>query len=385
MQKIFKNGRVALPQQTELAQVDIVVRNGKIEALKPDAQGGFDDYSVIDLAGKTVVPGFIDVHTHGGNGVDLNKATMAEIKKLAEFYASCGVSTFIASILTDTVEQTLHCINLLYEYSLTQKSGAELVGIHLEGPFLSPQFKGAQPGELIKSGDFDLLEQYQEAAHGLIKQITIAPEEGENLELIRRAKQELNIISAIGHSNATFAEAKAAIANGAQSATHLWNAMRPVHQHEQGIVGACLMSDIHVETILDGLHLAPDTVNFIAKNKGLDKMVAVTDSIMAAGYPDGEYTLGINKVFVKAGDARLADGVRAGSTLTMDKAFRNAVKFLAISPAQAAPLTATNAATLFSLNDRGSLAVGKRADFAILDDNLQVVATYVAGEERYQA
>lgn len=385
MQIIYKNALAALPKQEVLQATDIVVRNGRIEALKPDAHADFDDYQVVDLAGKIVVPGFIDAHTHGGDGIDLNKADKEAVAKLAKFYASRGVTSFIASILTDTVEQTLHCINVLYEYSQEQHEGAELVGIHLEGPFLSPEFKGAQPGELIRSGDFELLQRYQEAAHGLIKQITIAPEEGDNLTLIRRAKEELHIISAIGHSNATFAEAEAAIANGAASATHLWNAMRPVHQHEQGIVGACLMNDIHVEVILDGLHLADNTVRVIAKNKGLDRMFAVTDSIMAAGYPDGEYTLGINRVFVKDGDAKLANGVRAGSTLTMDRAFRNVIKFLEITPAQAARVTSANAANLFALTDRGTLEVGKRADFAVLDEAYQVTATYVAGTCRFQA
>ena len=216
--------------------------------------------------------------------------------------------------------------------------GAAVLGIHLEGPFLSPQYKGAMPESLLRKGDAGWVRRCQQQAGGRIRYITVAPEVEGVPELIRALHDEIPI--AIGHSGADYATARQAIADGARACTHTFNGMRLFHQHEPAIMGAVLASpDVYCEAICDGRHLHPGTVEMLLRCKGLDRVVAITDSIQAAGLPDGNYKLGVNDVVVKDGDAQLANGGgRAGSTLTMDRALRNLTKFTSFTLEQLIPL-----------------------------------------------
>ena len=259
-------------------------------------------------------------------------------------------------------------------------TGAQLMGIHLEGPFLSVEYKGAMPEHLLQKGNAELFRKYQQAADGAVRYITVSPEVEGVVDMIAEIAGHTTV--AIGHSGADYETSCAAIDAGAACCTHTFNAMGLFHQHRPGIMGAVLERPVCCEAICDGRHLHPGSVRMLLACKGWDKVVAVTDSIQAAGLPDGHYKLGVNDVVVEDGDAKLAsNGVRAGSTLTTGQALRNLVKFTGESVEKVLPLLTCNPARLIGMDYRkGSIAPGKDADLVVLDQDLNVTATYVAGE-----
>lgn len=335
----------------------------------------------VDAKGQKIVPGFIDIHTHGAVGVDVNAATAEDLQKIGRFFASNGTTAWLGSILTDTVEQTDWCIEQFKAYSdLAAVDAAELLGAHLEGPFLASEYKGAMPEHLLQEGNTELLKHYQELAEGRIKYITVSPEVPGVNEMIPEAKK-LGIRVGIGHSGATYSQAMDAIEKGADLATHTFNAMRLFHQHEPAIMGAVLESDVYCEMICDGLHLVPATVRLLTKIKGMDQLIAITDSIMAAGLPDGNYKLGVNDVVVKDGDAKLAsNGVRAGSTLTQNRALKNIMAFTGKPLEEVIPVLTENPAKLLGLDSRiGRIAEGMDADLVFLNESNDIAQVYLKG------
>lgn len=358
---------------------DILFRDGKI-AEDINTESGVQE---IDAKGMLLVPGFLDIHTHGGANVDVNAASPDDICHLAAFFASHGTTGFQTSILTDTPEKSLECIGNIVEAKKRSYCGAEVVGIHLEGPFLSPDYKGAMPEKLLRPADPDWLEACLEKGQGLVRYITVAPEVSGVKDLIRNFSGR--IIFALGHSGATYQDTMDCIALGAKACTHTFNGMRLFHQHEPAIMGAALESDIYCEAICDGRHLHPGSVRMLIKAKGLNRVVAITDSIQAAGLPDGHYHLGINDVYVKDGDAKLADGMRAGSTLTMDKALSNIVSFTGLPVEKVIPLLTENPAELLGLSHKGKLKAGYDADAVLLNEHLKVIKTFVHGREVFTA
>lgn len=369
------NGQVYIGRRFQ--RKTISVEAGKIHLMDPDIQVSGD---VIDVSGRKVVPGFIDIHTHGAVGVDVNGADVDGLGKIGAFFAKNGTTSWLASILTDTEEQTCHAISQCLAYQQAPYMGAQLLGIHLEGPFLASQFKGAMPEHLLKKGSLDLLTSYQEKAEGNIRYITVSPEVEGVLEMIPSLK-ELGITVAIGHSGADYDTAMAAIHAGAAACTHTFNAMALLHQHRPAILGAALESDIYCEMICDGLHLHPGIVRLLWKTKGGGRLVAITDSIMAAGLPDGYYHLGVNQVVVENGDAKLvSDGTRAGSTLTQDRALRNILAFTGLPLEDVLPVLTENPAKLIGVYDRkGSIEDGKDADLVVLDDHAQITEVFLRG------
>ncbi len=365
-----------------LRHTPLTLAGGKIAALGDS--GAADE--VLDASGGLVLPGFLDLHTHGASGVDVNAADAEGLRTIGRFFASQGTTGWLCSILTDTVEQTLWCIQQAKQVIGRPYDGASLLGIHLEGPCLSPEYKGAMPEHLLmKQADIALFERYQQAAEGRIKYVTLSPEVAGVPELIP-ALRNLGITVAIGHSGADYAAAMACIHAGAQAGTHVGNAMRLFHQHEPAIFGALLETDTYCEAICDGLHLHPGTVRLYLKAKGWDRVVAVTDSIMAAGLPDGQYKLGVNDVEVVDGDARLAGGgARAGSTLTQARALRNLVRFTGRPAHEVCRLMTANPAVLMGWTGKGTIAPGKDADLVILDRELNVRHTVVGGRLVYSA
>lgn len=380
MDLYIKNGDVFTDGLFKKA--NITVKGGKIISLSDENIRGLPE---LDASGSRIVPGFIDIHTHGANNVDINHAKSQDISKINSFFASQGTTSWIASIVTDTEENTLWCIEQIKAAVNNSINGAQLLGTHLEGPFLDPQFRGSMAEHLLKKGNPELFEKLYDAADGIIKYVTVSPEVEGALDLIKKMRN-LGIVVAIGHSGADYDTSIAAINDGATCATHTFNGMRPFHHHSPGIVGASLESDIYCEVICDGRHLHPGVVRLILKTKGLDRVVAVTDSITATGLPDGEYYLGVNKVRVTDGDAKLAsDGTRAGSTLTTIKALQNLVKFTGRSLEELIPLLTKNPASVMNILDRkGTIAVGKDADIVLLDDALNVVTTIVGGTIVYR-
>ena len=379
---LFKNARVYRNHAFETA--DVLVCSGKIDGIGPDlnAPAGCE---VVDLTGLTLVPGFIDLHTHGGNGIDVNAATAQDLDSIGAFFAKHGTTGWQCSILTDTEEQTLWCIDQAKAAMAAPATGAKLLGIHLEGPFLAPEYKGAMPEDLLRKGDAKLFRRYQKAAEGAIHYMTVSPEVEGVPEMIAEIAGEVTI--AIGHSGADYETAMQAIANGAKVCTHTFNAMGLFHQHRPGMMGAALESDIFCEAICDGRHLHPGSVRMLLKCKGWDKVVAITDSIQAAGLPDGHYKLGVNDVVVVDGDAKLAStGVRAGSTLSQDTALRNIMAFTGHPAEDVIPLLSENPARAVGIFDRkGSIETGKDADFAVFDADWTVRRTIVGGTTVYQA
>ncbi|HCD46122.1 MAG TPA: N-acetylglucosamine-6-phosphate deacetylase [Lachnoclostridium sp.] len=379
MKTLFRNGRFYINGSFVLG--DLLAEDGVIREIAEVHNG--DVAVVYDMEGKLVVPGFIDIHTHGAAGVDVNTATAEDYETICRFFAAQGTTAWLGSVLTDTREQTLWCIEEYKKWKNREHQGAELLGIHLEGPFLSPEYKGAMPEHLLRKGDLELVKEYQKAAEGDVKYITLSPETEGNIPMIPELKK-LGIQVAIGHSGADYDTACAAIEAGARGATHTGNAMKLLHQHFPAIWGAVLESDkVFCEIICDGRHLHPGTVRLIIKTKGLDQVVAVTDSIMAAGLPDGNYKLGVNEVVVENGDARLAcGGSRAGSTLTMEGALKNLLEYTGRPLREVLRLLTENPARLIGVYDRmGSIEEGKEANLVVLDETCNVLKTYVHGRE----
>ena len=359
----------------------VAIQDGKIELLD-NVTVIPEGANVYDAAGKKVVPGFIDAHTHGAVGVDINAATAEDLEKICKFVAKNGTTSWFCSILTDTKEQTEWCIDEFKKHQQMESEGANLLGIHLEGPFLSSEYKGAMPEHLLMKPNMQLLEEYQKRAEGNIKYITISPEV-EGIADDIPAMKELGITVAIGHSGADYDTSWKAINNGAECCTHTFNAMKLLHQHFPAIMGAALESDIYCEAICDGRHLHPGTVRLLIKTKGIDRVVAITDSIMAAGLPDGNYKLGVNDVVVEDGDAKLADtGVRAGSTLTQNVALKNLLAFTGRPLEEVLVLLTENPAKLLKIFEtKGSIANGKDADLVILDEANEIAEVFVGGKK----
>ncbi|MBR1586219.1 MAG: N-acetylglucosamine-6-phosphate deacetylase [Clostridia bacterium] len=372
----IKNGLI--PGQGGLIPGDLYAENGKIVP-NPGREGD----EIIDAAGLCVLPGMIDIHMHGADRVDVNAADQAGYDRISRFLARNGTTGFLCSILTDTQEQTAWCLRQARQAMDRTLPGAQLLGIHLEGPFLSAQYKGAMPEYLLRAGDAALFRRYQEIAGGGIRYMTVSPEVAGVPELIQALRDD--VVIAIGHSGCTYDQAMTAIRLGAKSCTHTFNAMRLFHQHEPAIMGAALESDVYCEAICDGRHLHPGSVRLLLKCKGWDRVVAITDSIMAAGLPDGQYKLGVNDVTVKDGDACLTEnGVRAGSTLNQQQALKNLMAFTGQPLHRVMPLLTENPADLLDFGGKGRLLPGKDADLILTTPDGTVIRTLVGGRTMYQ-
>ncbi len=374
------NGEVYI--EGHFIKTTLHIADGKVFLCREDAPAGAE---CVDAAGKKIVPGFIDIHTHGAVGVDVNGATAEDLRKIGRFFAGNGTTSWLMSVLTDTKEQTEWCIDQFKEMDQSPCDAAQLLGIHLEGPFLAKEYKGAMPEHLLKKPDAALVLDYQNRAEGNIRYITISPEVERAVELIPELTAQ-GIVTAIGHSGADYATAMAAIQAGAACSTHTFNAMRLLHQHEPAILGAALESDIYCEMICDGFHLHPGIVRLLWKVKGPRRLIAITDSIMAAGLPDGFYHLGVNEVVVKNSDAKLvSDGTRAGSTLNQNRALKNILKFTGRPLEEVLPVFTENPARLIGVWDRkGSISDGKDADLVMLDGEMNVAGVFLRGK-RFEA
>ena len=338
-----------------------------------------DDAQIIDARGMYVSPGFLDVHIHGCAGRDMMMDSYESILKMSQCLLSTGVTAFLATTMTKGIDEIRQAIAGARKASF-DASGAELLGIHLEGPFISQKYKGAHENKNIIKPSVESFMEICGDNEDFVKIVTLAPELEEADELIAYLNDR-GIVSSIGHTEASYEEAKAGIEWGIKSSTHTFNGMRGFNHREPGALGAVLDSHIMAECIADGVHVHPGALRILAKQKGLDNIILVTDSMMAAGIGDGEYSLGGQKVAVKSGVARLNDGTLAGSTLTMNIAVKNMVSYLGITIPQAVTMATENPSRLLGLKNRGRIAKGFLADIIIFDDNIKIWRILKSGRE----
>jgi N-acetylglucosamine-6-phosphate deacetylase len=344
---------------------------------------------LLDYPGATLAPAFFDVHIHGAAGHDVMEATPEALTVVSSFLASRGTGNFLATTVTAPLDPTLRALEGLAKRIEDAKSdnwqGAKPLGIHLEGPFLSHAKRGVHPPEHLLTPNIATFDRFFEAAEGKIRLMTLAPELPEAIELAAHATARGVRIS-VGHSNATAAETNRAIAAGACSATHTFNAMRALDHREPGILGTVLTTDsLYAELICDGIHVHPSLIPLWWRAKGGRRAILVTDAMSATGMPDGEYSLGGFAVQVADGRATAKDspGVLAGSVLTLDLALKNFVAFTGESVENALPLVTRNPAAMTGLtDDAGAVRIGNTANFVALGENGALLASILGGQLR---
>ncbi|MBM7579136.1 N-acetylglucosamine-6-phosphate deacetylase [Jeotgalibacillus terrae] len=332
-----------------------------------------------------LLPGFIDPHIHGAAGADVMDATPEALQTMADALVKEGVTSFLATTMTQTEDAVMKALRNTAEFMGQQTSGAEVIGVHLEGPFLSPEKAGAQDPELMIAPDPKLFQAFQEACGGAIKVVTAAPER-ENGFHFTKGVSDSGVTVSVGHSDASYEELKQAVAAGASQVTHLYNQMSPFHHRDPGIAGGALTErGLKAEIIADFVHSHPEAVRLAWNEKGADGLMLITDAMRAKGLSDGKYDLGGQQVTVEGTEARLADGTLAGSVLTMEHAVKNMMSITDITIDDLAKITSGNAARQLGVWDRkGSIEPGKDADFVVLDASFDVVLTICRGEVVYQ-
>lgn len=340
------------------------------------------DYEIVRANGGTVVPGFIDVHVHGGAGHDFMDADGEELMEITRFHARHGTTGLLATSLTASREQLTAVLERVSSFMAKQMPYSQVLGVHFEGPFISENWKGAQNPDFIVPPQPEWLEAWTGRFPGVIKLQTLAPEAEGALEYIELLARH-GIVPSCGHTDATYEQIVAAADRGLRHAVHTFNAMRAFHHREPGTVGAVLTDKrIMAEVIADGHHVHPAGIQMLAAAKGDDHVILVTDAMAAAGMPDGDYDLGGLPVRMSCGVARLkASGNLAGSTLTMIDAFRFMVREIGISLVGASKMASLNPARQLGLDgDRGAIAPGKRADLLLLDDTLSLRQVWIGGK-----
>lgn len=357
---LYKNGLALI--DGKLVKADIVANHGKIIEIAADIVPD-SETEVIDCSSKYILPALVDIHTHGAMGYDFNSADLDGMRKIIDFYVARGVGTVFPTVMTDSDEVICRQLVLICELA---KEYPEVKGIHLEGPFLSREYCGAMPTQYLQKPSMDKFYTYQKAANGFIKIVTVSPELPDAIPFISELA-DTGVVVSLGHSGAAADVVSKALAAGAKSFTHWGNAMSQLDRRNLNMAGSAMLSKAFCEVICDGKHVDRDVLKLLVRCKGVDKVIGVTDSMMATGLADGNYKLGVNDVVVKDGDAVLAGtDVRAGSVLDAYTGLTNVITFCGLPLAEAIKIWTVNPAKLVGMSHRiGTIEIGKDADFII--------------------
>lgn len=386
---------MTLPQDILIINADLVtpshviskgwllIREGKIAALGAGEQPSIEGAATLDAGGRTLLPGFIDVHVHGGAGCEAMDAEPDGLRKMAAYYAQHGVTSFLATTWTDSHNRIARALEAIAELIGPQPDGATLLGAHVEGPYLNPDRCGAQSTTHIRRAAPD--ETLPLLDIGGIRLLALAPEYPENHWLIRECVRRGITVSA-AHTAANYEQMQAAVQMGVRQTTHTFNAMTGLHHREPGTVGAALtLPELSCELIADTIHVHPAVMQILYAAKGRDGVILITDAIRGAGMPDGDYPIDDRVVHIMNGTARLSDGTLAGSTLTMDRALYNLMQATSKPLAELWPTSSLNAARAIGVSARkGSLEIGKDADLVLVDDEINIQMTIAEGRVVFQ-
>ena len=371
---------VQIPNQTNPVTIGIV--DGLIQIVEEtvETQEGTRVIDGTDLVG---LPGFIDLHLHGANLADFMDGDVQAVKDIAHYLPKEGTTSFLATTLTQSPEAIKLAIHSFktYKQSDAVKLGAQVLGVHLEGPFINELLAGAQPREFIEKPSVEQLEHWFGEELEELKIITLAPEMDENNNVIRHVVSK-GVIASAGHTNATYLDIQAAMTVGLSHLTHYGNAMRGLHHREIGVIGAGMLEEqLYCEVIADGIHVGEDMLQLIYKKIGPERILLITDSMRAKGMGDGDYHLGGQAVEVIGHEARLEDGTLAGSVLKMNDALKIMKRATGATLEELAQMSSTNAAERLGIaNCKGKISPGMDADIVLLDKDWQVKYTIIAGE-----
>lgn len=374
-------GGVILTPELELTHHAVVIEGRKIAAIEPkEVQPGPWD-NVIDARGLWVVPGMVDVHIHGVDGADTMDAIGEALQKMASFLIRHGVTAFLPTTVSASRTSILKAIRAVENFVVAGE-GAQCLGVHLEGPYLNPDYSGAQPFEHLRS--IDPREYREWLKSSVVRLVTLAPELEGALEFIATGHAQ-GVHFAAGHSGASYEHVMVAASCGLSQATHLFNGMPSYHHRQPGIVGAVLdCKTIIPQLIVDGIHLHPAAVRLVVKAKGPDNIILISDAMRATGLPDGQYSLGDQLIEVKDGVARTSKGGLAGSTLTLDVALRNVMQFTGLRLHETLPMVTSVPARAIGLTHQGVIKPGAEANIVLLDGNLEVNLTMIGGMVVYR-
>lgn len=341
---------------------------------------------VIHQTDGYIIPGFIDIHVHGGNGEDFMDASKDVLDKITSFHSSQGTTAMLATTMTAPKAAIDHVLQEVNDYQNQGMPYTRLVGVHLEGPFISPKWPGAQNPEHIVHANIDWLEEWVSTYPGLVRQVTLAPEREGALEAISWLNTH-GIVAALGHTDATYEEVEAAVEAGLSHGVHTFNAMTGLHHRKPGVVGAMLSDDrLSCEIIADGIHVHPAAIRILARMKQDGNLILITDAMSATGMADGEYTIGDLPVVVENGIATLKSNrdSLAGSTLTMIKGFQLLVREVGLSIEQASRVGSLNPAAKIGIADvTGTLEAGKLADVLMLSNDLELQGVWIQGQRKH--
>lgn len=385
MPTLLENSIILTPFEEIEDNTVLVDDSGSIAAIDRPSFFENTDAQRIDLDGKYLIPGFIDIHVHGGHGTTFGIGDLAErLQDYSQWIASFGETGFVMTIAgatADALEKTIKAYVKLLPDSYT---GAQPLGLHLEGPFLNPEKHGAFNPDWIRSADIEEIRRYIKAGQGWIKHVTLAPDSKPAYEVAELLSNE-GIIAALGHSNSDYENASKALSGDFRHITHSYNAQSPLHHRKPGVVGAVLASDkVTAELIADGRHVHPAAMKILVRCLGCERIILITDAMEGTGQPDGEYEIVGQKVIVKDQQATLPDGTIGGSTATINQCVRNMVKSVGVPLKDVVRMASYNPARFLGLDEQiGQIKTGYKANLAVIDRDINAFHTFVKGKLIY--